>query len=129
MSSYGVHGYSQTGEHATTANQKAAWAQQQAAAQQQEEVNWNRGREGFERSLLSEEQARKKYDSETARQVGSQKYSMLGGLLDGLVKQNSGGGGGYMAYSAMGGVMPRGGFAASRSAPKRFGGSGQMPQG
>ena len=40
-----------------------------------------RDREMFERGLQSQEQQRRAYDSETARQSQQQKYGILGGLL------------------------------------------------
>jgi hypothetical protein len=95
MAGFGVHGYGLHQEHETTLRQKQAWAQQQAAAQQQQQVNWNKGREMFERGLIGQEQARKQYDSQTARDASGQKYRVLGGLLQGLVQGNAAGMGSY----------------------------------
>jgi hypothetical protein len=95
-------------EHETTRKQKQAWAQQQAAAQQQQQANWNQGREMFERGLLGQEQARKQYDSQTARDIGGQKYQVLGGLLKGIVSGNASGMDGYGGGTGWQRTMRRG---------------------
>lgn len=57
----------------------AMWAQRQRQMMTPEHE-----REQFERGLLSQEQQRRQYDSETAREsakMQGQKYGILGGLL------------------------------------------------
>ena len=98
---FGVNGAASLGEHETTRNQKLAWSQQQAAQQQQQQAGFENGREMFERGLLGQEQSRKQYDSETARQVGAQKYNVLGGLLQGITSNAMGSGGGYQPSSGL----------------------------
>jgi hypothetical protein len=106
MAGFGAYGQQTydgiNAEHESTRRQKQDWAQQQADAQQQQQVNWNQGREMFERGLIGQEQARKQYDSQTARDASGQKYSVLGGLLQGLVQGNAAGaspyGGGMDGY-------------------------------
>ena len=100
------------GEHYTSANQKAAWAQQAAAGQQQQAASWERGREMYERGLQGQEQQRRQYDSETARQMGAKKYDVLSGLLGGKM------GGGSPSFSWPYGSM-YGGSGASGSGRMR----------
>jgi hypothetical protein len=69
------------GEHDTSANQKAAWANQMAADNANFNANLAAGREMHARSLQSQEQGRRAYDSETARLQGTQKYGVLSSLL------------------------------------------------
>jgi hypothetical protein len=46
---------------------------------------WDRGREAHERGLQMQEQQRRLFDSETARQLGEKKYGVLSGLLGGAM--------------------------------------------
>jgi hypothetical protein len=71
------------GEHESSARQKAAWGQQAQAAKQQQDDAWERGREMYERGMQTQEQQRRQYDSETARQMSDKKYDVLSGLLNG----------------------------------------------
>lgn len=75
-------------EHETTLRPKQRQAQQAAYMQQQGAMGWERGREMHERGLQQQEQNRRQqeqqrsqYDSQTAREIGGQKYSVLSGLV------------------------------------------------
>lgn len=84
------------GEHYTTANQKAAWAQQGQAAQQKQDADFERGREMFERSQVQQEQARRTKETESTAQnaltLGQKKYDVLSGLLGGKMGGKMSGG-------------------------------------
>jgi hypothetical protein len=54
----------------------------ESAAQGQRDAQ-DREREQYERSLQTQEQQRRAYDSETQRQLGQQKFNVLGNLLSG----------------------------------------------
>lgn len=72
-----------TGEHETSANQKQGWANQAAWSQQRATSDMEQQREMHERALQNQEQARRSYDSQTARSLGQQKFGVLSSLLGG----------------------------------------------
>ena len=94
-----AYGYSGGEDESTLRQKRDAYAQQQAAsanAYRQQEI----GRENHERSLQSQEQQRRQYDSASAREGQQQKWGVLGGLLKGL--GNNSGMSGYSGRMAFG---------------------------
>lgn len=77
------------GEHETSANQKAAWANQAAANNATANANLAVSGVAHQRGLDQQEQSRRAYDSETARLQGTQKYGVLAGLMSQAQRWNA----------------------------------------
>lgn len=92
----------------------ALWAQRQRHMMTPEYE-----REQFERGLLTQEQQRRQYDSETARETAKmqgQKYGILGGLLKNIGRP-------VLGATAFGGYSPTGLRSRVSGGTSGFGGS------